>query len=109
MEYWNPRVATTTNPNAVSKYLEAGMVSIQSEGTTVWYRGWRIKLLPADPLYATLYTTSVLPTPQPVRKVPERRRLGFDGTTLTILSGGLPPSDLTGRRVKIASPVDFQP
>lgn len=42
MEYWSPRIATTTNANAVSKYLTEGMVSIQSEGTTVWYRNWRV-------------------------------------------------------------------
>ena len=104
MEYWNPRLATTSNANAVSRYLDSGMVSIQSEGTTVWYRNWKIKLLPQDPLYKSLYTTIVFGTPPPVRKSPEAYRLGFNGSTLTILSQGRPALSLTGRRLDASSP-----
>lgn len=108
MEYWNPRVATTTNPNAVSKYLAEGMVSIQSEGTTVWYRNWRIKLLPADPLYASLYQPVSLFPRQAERKADALRknegavRLGFRGKTLTLLSEGKPVVTVDGRFAKRA-------
>lgn len=108
MEYWNPRIAKTTNANDVVKTLTGGMVSIQSEGTTVWYRNWKIKLLPEDPLYASLYgTTSILNAAPPVRKGPERYRLGFKGTTLSILSNGRPVSTLTGKRVGRMAPQEM--
>lgn len=100
MEYWNPRIATTTDANAVSKTLTEGMVSVQSEGGEVWYRGWRIKLLPEDPLYKDLYTPTTLAAPRLVRKGPERYTLGFNGATLTILSEGRPVLDLSGRRIE---------
>lgn len=103
MEYWNPRIATTTDANAVSKHLTEGMVSIQSEGTTVWYRNWKIKLLPEDPLYASLYPGTTLTAPQAARQAPEPPRLGFNGSVLTILSKGRPASTLTGRRLDAVS------
>jgi hypothetical protein len=99
MEYWNPRIAKTTDANSVVKTLASGMVSVQSEGGEVWYRGWRIKLLPEDPLYASLYPTSLLQAPQPVRKAAERYTLGFNGSTLTILSQGRAVSTVTGRKM----------
>jgi hypothetical protein len=98
MEYHNPRIAHAANANDVVKYLTAGMVSVQSEGGEVWYRGWRIKLLPQDPLYPSLYSPTWLEAPRPVRRGAESTRLGFNGATLTILSEGRPISDLTGRR-----------
>jgi hypothetical protein len=106
MEYWNPRLAPSNNPDAVSKYLVEGMVSIQSEGPTVWYRNWRIKLLPKDPLYDSLYPTptgllSSRPSP---RKAPGAYRLGFDGRTLTLLSEGRPAFSLEGRRLQVGRP-----
>ncbi len=104
MEYWNPRIATTTNANAVSKYLTDGMVSIQSEGTTVWYRNWKIKLLPEDPLYKSLYTTVTFAPIASLRKASKPYTLGFNGATLTILSEGQPVSSLTGQRFKLADP-----
>lgn len=105
MEYWNPRLAPSNNSNAVTKYLVEGMVSVQSEGPTVWYRNWRIKLMEEDPLYKSLYpTTSLLQAAPPVRKGSQAYRLSFDGATLTILSGGTPVSTLTGRRSMTPAP-----
>ena len=106
MEYWNPRIAKSSDANAVVKYLTEGMVTVQSEGGEVWYRGWRIKLLPEDPLYKSLYpTTSLLPASRPVRKSPETYRLGFNGSTLTILSAGRAVSDLMGRQFENVVPI----
>ncbi len=55
MQYTNPRIAPKANANQVIKYLTEGMLSLQSEGTVIWYRNFKIKLLPQDPLYAALY------------------------------------------------------
>jgi Domain of Unknown Function (DUF1080) len=87
MEYWNPRIATTTNANAVSKYLTEGMLSIQSEGPTVWYRNWRIKILPEDPLYASLYTTSLFPAWQR-KPISTRTRTPAAGLSWVALADG---------------------
>jgi 3-keto-disaccharide hydrolase len=100
MEYWNPRIAKSNDANSLVKSLTEGMVTVQSEGGEVWYRGWRIKLLPEDPLYAGLYTPTTLGASRPVRKGPEPYRLGFNGATLTILSEGRPALDLAGRRIQ---------
>ncbi len=101
MEYWNPRIAHTNDANNVVKTLTEGMISVQSEGGEVWYRGWRIKLLPEDPLYKSLYpTTALFNASRPVRTSPETYRLGFNGSTLTILSEGREVSDLTGRKIE---------
>jgi hypothetical protein len=102
MEYWNPRIAKTNDANAVVKTLTEGMVTVQSEGGEVWYRGWRIKLLPEDPLYKSLYTPTTLGASRPVRMKPEPYRLGFNGAALTILSEGRPAFDLGGRRIERA-------
>ncbi len=108
MEYRNPRIAPKTTPNTVTKYLTEGMLSEQSEGTAIWYRNWRIKLLPEDPLYASLYgTVKLTATPQPIRKSPEKYTLGFNGSTLTILSEGRPVSTLTGKRFQGSVPESF--
>jgi hypothetical protein len=106
MEYWNPRIAHTNDANNVIKTLTEGMITVQSEGGEVWYRGWRIKLLPEDPLYKSLYpTVSLLPASRPVRKSPETYRLGFNGSTLTILSAGRAVSDLMGRQFENVAPI----
>jgi len=85
MEYWNPRIATTTNANAVIKTLTEGMLSVQSEGGEVWYRGWRIKLLPQDPLYASLYGTWI--QDRNIRpKAAHRPLLSLEGNVLRIFS-----------------------
>jgi hypothetical protein len=104
MKYWNPRIAKTNDANAVVKTLVEGMVSVQSEGGEVWYRGWRIKLLPEDPLYKDLYNPTTLGGPRPIGKGPERYNLGFNGSSLTILSEGKPALDLTGRKIQVPSP-----
>lgn len=98
MEYWNPRLAPSNNANSVTKYLVEGMVSIQSEGTTVWYRNWRIKLLPEDPLYASLYTPVTL-APRPDARERAPLRLGFQDGVLSVLSEGRPATSLMGRRI----------
>jgi hypothetical protein len=59
IKYRNPRVAPRTNPNQVEKYLKDGVLGWQSEGVHVQYRNIEIKLFPADPLYASLYTTGL--------------------------------------------------
>lgn len=93
MQYWNPRAGTGTS----AKSLVEGMVSIQSEGGEVWYRNWRIKLLPEDPLYASLYNPVTL-APKPANgSRAASLRLGFDGKTLSVLSDGRPVATLTGR------------
>lgn len=98
MEYRNPRIAQSNNANSVVKYLTQGMLCIQSEGGPIWYRHWRIKLLPEDPLYASLYSTVNLKTLRPMRNAPERYTLGFNGATLSILSEGRPVSTLIGKQ-----------
>ncbi len=100
MEYRNPRIAPKNNVNAVTKYLTEGMLSVQSEGTQVWYRNWRIKLLPQDPLYASLYGTTTLPVLRAIRKAPERNPLGFNGSALTLILEGQPAANLMGRRLQ---------
>jgi hypothetical protein len=86
MQYRDPRIAPRNNANQVIKYLTEGMLSVQSEGTAVWYRNWRIMLLPQDPLYAGLYTTWVLDRTL-TAKPDSRSRLSFDGKVLSVLSG----------------------
>lgn len=93
MEYWNPRIAPQNNANSIIKRLTKGMLSVQSEGTQVWYRNWRIKLLPEDPLYGSLYPVPVQLAKRPrggsgvVRLNQGLSRLGFDGKTLSVLRG----------------------
>lgn len=105
MEYRNPRIAPRNNANSIVKRLTEGMLSVQSEGTQVWYRGWRIKLLPEDPLYSSLYGPPVTLAP---RSRPESRsqplRLGFRNGVLSVLSGGIPAADIAGRRFEAVAP-----
>ncbi len=57
IKYYEPRVAPANAPDNVQKYLEAGQLAWQSEGTAVEYQNIKIKLLPEDPLYSSLYNT----------------------------------------------------
>jgi hypothetical protein len=109
MEYWNPRIAKSNDANALVKSLVEGMVTVQSEGGEVWYRGWRIKLLPEDPLYKDLYDPVTLAASRPVRKGPEAYRMGFNGATLAILSEGRSSLDVLGRQAGIREIVPLQP
>lgn len=104
MEYRNPRIAPRNNANQVIKYLTEGMFAVQSEGSQVWFRNWRIKLLPEDPLYKDLYPSSVLRMPRAARKGSEAYRFGFNGATLAILSDGRPVADVAGRRFEALIP-----
>jgi hypothetical protein len=100
MEYRNPRIASQTDANNIVKRLTTGMLSVQSEGTQVWYRNWRIKLLPEDPLYESLYGPPVTLAPRPASESRSASlRLGFQDGALRILSGGRPVSTLDGRRI----------
>lgn len=110
MEYRNPRIAPRNNANSVIKHLTQGMLSVQSEGTQVWYRNWRIMLLPEDPLYASLYGPPVNLAPRPIAPSRASRwRLGFQDGVLTVLSEGRTISTLTGRRVWEGRPGDPGP
>jgi hypothetical protein len=100
MQYRNPRMAPRNNANQIIKHLTEGMLSVQSEGTPVWYRNWRIMLLPEDPLYASLYPTTLIKKAPEAERSKTSYRLGFDGSTLSILSEGRPASTLTGRRLE---------
>jgi hypothetical protein len=66
----------------------------------VWYRNWRIKLLPEDPLYKDLYEPVTFAPSRSVRSAGARYTFGFNGATLTILSEGQPALDLMGRRME---------
>ncbi len=99
MQYRNPRIAKQNNANDIVKYLSEGMLCVQSEGGEVWYRNWRIKLLPDDPLYASLYSSTFLfQSARPVLKAPESVQMRFNGGALTIFSEGIPVSDMRGRQ-----------
>ncbi len=105
MEYHSPRIAKQNDSKNVVKYLTEGMICIQSEGGAVWYRHWRIKLLPEDPLYASLYPVSLLSLPNPVKLSRAKgARLGFDGKTLTVLAGDHKPVNLMGRSIQVRWP-----
>jgi len=104
MEYHSPRIAQSNDANSLVKYLTEGMLSVQSEGGEVWYRNWRIKLLPEDPLYASLYSSVNVHTIQPVQHKSETTTFGFNGTILSILSQGHNLSDVLGKELHVAQP-----
>lgn len=55
IKYKQPRVSSGGTADNVTKYLKSGLIGWQAEGTPVWYREIRIKLLPGDPLYTPTY------------------------------------------------------
>ena len=59
MRYHSPRIAPRDQPDAVIKYLTSGLMAWQSEGSNVYYRDLKVQLFPEDPLYETLYPTSI--------------------------------------------------
>jgi hypothetical protein len=59
MRYHSPRIAPRAKQDSVIKYLVSGLMAWQSEGSNVYYRNLKVKLLPEDPLYATLYPTAI--------------------------------------------------
>jgi hypothetical protein len=100
MQYRNPRIAPRNNANSIIKRLTAGMLSVQSEGTQVWYRNWRIQLLSEDPLYASLYEPTSTLSPRPGARIRNASlRLGFRDGVLSILSEGRHAYSLEGRRL----------
>ncbi len=97
MEYRNPRIAPLNNSQDVIKYLVEGMLSVQSEGTEVWYRNWKIKLFPEDPLYEELYPVWIRNRALAPKDQVGRTGLSLQGGVLRLLSEGRPLS-LDGRR-----------
>jgi hypothetical protein len=88
MKYHSPRIAPRAKQDSVIKYLTSGLMAWQSEGSNVYYRNLRIKLFPEDPLYATLYPTSLNAT-TPSRAKLARPRMLFDrGFPTAITTGG---------------------
>jgi hypothetical protein len=55
IKYRDPRVSPGGTATNVTKRLSSGLVALQSEGTAVWYREVKIRLLPGDPLYTATY------------------------------------------------------
>ena len=105
MEYRNPRIGPRNNAATLVKRLTSGMLSVQSEGSQVWYRNWRIKLLPGDSLYESLYGPPVrITSPSPAIRA-SGTRLGFHDGVLSVLSEGRPASTLTGRRTEFLLPL----
>lgn len=100
MEYRNPRIGPRNSATTITKRLTSGMLSVQSEGTQVWYRNWRIKLLPGDSLYESLYGPPVRISTRSSASRASTLRLGLRDGALTVLSEGRPVSTLTGRRVE---------
>jgi len=78
MKYHSPRIAPRAKPDSVIKYLASGLMAWQSEGSNVYYRNMKIKLFPEDPLYATLYPTSLQASVARKTRPSARVRLSFD-------------------------------
>ena len=103
MQYTNPRIAPRANANQVIKYLTEGMLSLQSEGTVVWYRNFKIKLLPQDPLYAALYGSVNLKNriqPKTI-SVKSLMTLSVSGGKMVLVSKAGIPYSLAGRTLPV--------
>lgn len=98
MQYTNPRIAPKANANQVIKYLIEGMLSLQSEGTVVWYRNFRIKLLPEDPLYASVYGPVNLRNRITPKQDSRKTLLVLSGGRMILVSREGVPVSLIGRR-----------
>lgn len=72
------------NHTTIEKYLKDGFIGWQSEGTQVWYRNIKIKLLPGDPLYTPTYTAWNLE--RTIRPKNQTRVLILDEGTMGFLS-----------------------
>lgn len=77
MVYHSPRIAPRTKQDSVIKYLTSGQMAWQSEGSNVYYHDIKVKLFPEDPLYATLYPSS-LRGPAPAARRAARARVVFE-------------------------------
>ncbi len=100
MQYTNPRVAPPNNANQVVKYLTKGVLALQSEGGTLWFRHFRIMLLPGDSLYSSLYPTWIR-SHAITAKAPQRPLLKFDGSELGVDANRNQIWSLTGRTLSI--------
>jgi hypothetical protein len=100
MKYHSPRVAPRAKPDSVVKYLVSGLMAWQSEGSNVYYRNLKIKLLPQDPLYASLYASALRPKvagPKPSLKPYLRFERGYPMPMARDQEGR--PVSLTGQRL----------
>jgi hypothetical protein len=88
MKYHSPRIAPRAKPDSVIKYLTSGQMAWQSEGSNVYYRNLKVKLYPEDPLYATLYPTSLRPRVAAKRAAPEVRLVWEGGYPVMIDRAG---------------------
>lgn len=99
IKYREPRVSSGGTPNNVTKRLSAGLIGWQAEGTAVWYRDIKIRLLPGDPLYTPTYAEfRERNTPRPM---PARRILLLEDGALGFRAAGpgiAPLFDAAGRR-----------
>jgi hypothetical protein len=102
MKYHSPRIAPRADQAAVIKYLTSGLMAWQSEGSNVYFRNLEIKLYPEDPLYPTLYPTS-LRGPHggtgASRKAVQGVRVVFEGGFPVFVEPSGARRALTGRRV----------
>lgn len=88
MVYHSPRIAPRTKQDSVIKYLTSGQMAWQSEGSNVYYHDIKVKLFPADPLYATLYPTALKAQPTTRATAPRVRVVFERGTPLLVLPSG---------------------
>jgi hypothetical protein len=78
IKYTQVRIATSSTD--LSRPLDSGRIGWQGEGAKVWYRNMEIKLFPEDPLYQTLYPTSMKGIPG-IASRREARRFGVGSGT----------------------------
>lgn len=106
IKYRNPRVSPGGTPDNVTKMLARGLIAWQSEGTQVWYRNLEIQLLPDDPLYSTLYPSSISGNAEKAaRTTAPRMRLGPGASPAAVAPGasGQPKLyDMRGRNIGVS-------
>jgi hypothetical protein len=101
MKYHSPRIAPRTKQDSVIKYLTSGLMAWQSEGSNVYYHDIKVKLLPQDPLYATLYPSAIRAAGKPAQRASLKPYLKFDRgypVPLVMDRAGNPMS-LSGKRL----------
>lgn len=86
IKYRQPRVSSGGTANNVTKYLKDGLIGWQAEGTNVWYREIKIRLLPGDPLYTPTYAN--YNARNTIRKPLNRKVLIYKDGTLGIREAG---------------------
>lgn len=107
IKYRLPRVSPGGTPDNVTKMLERGLIAWQSEGTQVWYRNLEIQLLPKDPLYSTLYPSSISgKAPKAARASAPRMRVGAGTASPAAMAPGASGQsalyDMRGRHIGVS-------